>query len=362
MARAQERRHAPGRAHRRHGRLGPCGGRFRMVDCDPPPRCAQRPVRGRAEVGRSLRLPCRRRAARREVHRARRRLRGRRARHPEGGFALGRSAPAAPRAQAGLVGGDVTARARGAGRLAMASGTNATRARGQRADHGGRDVRPLALRSGARAAQPARHAGRPGAHHPQARGGDAAPARRDRRNHARAAPARSQCARRAGDHVGGAGRPDRRPGGGRARPSHHGSAPGSRSGQSRPCARPRRQHQKCRGCQGRGREARSGARCFSPSPGDRREACRRRPRQYRAATRLDDRPDQDRRDPRRHRQARRGARVVPSRGGHSGRPRRARARQAAVAGGSGGVIQPDRHGAGRQRRERGGAWPPISRA
>ena len=45
LARAQERRDAAGRAHRRHAHLGQCGGRFRMVDGDAAPLGAQGPVR-----------------------------------------------------------------------------------------------------------------------------------------------------------------------------------------------------------------------------------------------------------------------------------------------------------------------------
>ena len=104
LARAQERRHALDRAHRRQLTWDHAAGDF-AGRCDAPPRCAQRPVRDRAEMGRPRRLSCRRRAARHQVHRARRRLRGRDPRHPEGGSALAGGAPAAPRAQAGLVGG-----------------------------------------------------------------------------------------------------------------------------------------------------------------------------------------------------------------------------------------------------------------
>ena len=66
--------------------------------------------------------------ARRQVHRACRRLRRRHPRHAEGGPAFAGGAPAAPRADAGVVGGGVAAHPGGRGGLAMESRGRAERA------------------------------------------------------------------------------------------------------------------------------------------------------------------------------------------------------------------------------------------
>ncbi len=184
-------------------------------------------------MGRPVGLSRRRLAARHQVHGARRRLRRRDPRHPEGGPALAGDAPAAPRADAGLVGGRLAAGAGGAGRLAMAGRQHPARPRRQRADRRRPHLRHHAVRSRARISQPAGHAGRSGAQHPQAAGGDAGAARRLGRNHLRTAPPARAGARRAVDHAGRARRRRGRAGSGRARP---------RASWKRSCGRTRRTH------------------------------------------------------------------------------------------------------------------------
>ena len=170
LARAQERRHAADRAHRRDAGLGrgaraiSAGRRQRRCR-----RCSSAPFAAEPKwvdlaAYRDGAAP-----ARRQVHRARRRLRRRHPRHPEGGPAVAGGAPAAARAAPGLVGGGGAARARRARRLADAGGASAARAGRERAHRGDRHRQYAGVRAGAGVPGPHRHAGRPGAQNPRPR-------------------------------------------------------------------------------------------------------------------------------------------------------------------------------------------------
>ena len=78
--------------------VGQCGRRFRLAREHAAAAGADRPLRHRAEMGRSARLSRRRRSARQPLHRGGRRFRRRHPRHAEGGFAFAGGAPAAARA------------------------------------------------------------------------------------------------------------------------------------------------------------------------------------------------------------------------------------------------------------------------